>query len=186
MHEPAPLLATSLAPQPGRREVGPRTSLRVQFSEALDPRSLGPTPITVTDLRRGALVEGETSLEEGGLVLLFRARDGLEGETAYRVDVSPGLRSAAGGALDPAPAGGFPVFPTFYTTFSSPPVIGAAIEAAAESSTSILVTWSAGSDNATDAADLVYGVWLAGEEEAIDYGSSPRTVSSPGATSSLL
>src|SRR5262245_18069401 len=97
----APLLVVGIDPAPGLVEVGPLTEIQVTFSSPVDAASLGQSPLVVTDLTSSKRIDGSSGFASGGggKTLYFRATEGLQAGSSYRVDLSSGLRSDGGSTL---------------------------------------------------------------------------------------
>ncbi len=85
-------------PPPHRRDVPLNASLRIVFSEPIDPASLSPTAITLT--HNGTAVSGTLRLAPGSSVIVeFVPSEPLEPETAYELLVTTEVRDSDGEAL---------------------------------------------------------------------------------------
>ncbi len=182
-----PLLAISLEPTPGRTEVGPRSVVRVGFSEAVDPASLGSEPLSVTDLFTARPLTGTTVLDLDQRTLVFRATAGFPGISMFSVDASPALRSAKGGAFTANPEPNTPRFPAFYSTFLEPPVLRGVLSFVDASTSSVSLGWGAASDNSSpDGSGITYKIHVARSSEAIDYSRPPERETAEGALSDTV
>ncbi|MBI4604065.1 MAG: hypothetical protein HY721_19080 [Planctomycetes bacterium] len=185
--EPAePLLAVSVSPLPGRREVGPLTEIRVGFSAALDPGSLGSDPIVVTSLRSFQVLPGASALEGEATVLVFRAQGGMKPDSMYEVRLSRALRSEQGALLEVSPGPSRPSFPVYYATFAIAPVLQGDVRASAESTSALRLDWDDAADNATPASQIVYEVFAAEAEVPLDLDKPPQRLTAPGVTEEVV
>jgi Tol biopolymer transport system component len=82
----------SLSPAPETVGISPRSQLRIQFDQRLDATSIDPNALVLTPS-----VAGEVRAE--GDSLLFVPTGGLDSDTAYTVELAPGLASVQGHLL---------------------------------------------------------------------------------------
>ncbi len=89
------LRLTSASPARGEEGVDPRTPLRLEFSDALDPQSLQPEVLRVTDAQN-RVVKGRLSLGNEPWQLSFEPREPWRLRNTYTVEIQggqSGLRS---------------------------------------------------------------------------------------------
>jgi hypothetical protein len=92
---------TGTAPAPNAVEVPLTTTVRIQFDRALDPTSITPDTVVVTDAADGSRVEGTTSLD-GASALLWTsslASSPFAPSSRYDVTVSAQTKATTGAPL---------------------------------------------------------------------------------------
>ncbi|MCA1732030.1 MAG: Ig-like domain-containing protein, partial [Acidobacteria bacterium] len=115
---PQPPRVTSTTPAQNAIEVPLTTTVRVQFDRALDPSSIAPATIVVTNATNGSRIEGTTSLDGASAVLWTppSIQRPLSPATRYEASVAASLRATTGAPLGAPYAFGFTTVTTLTST----------------------------------------------------------------------
>lgn len=99
-------IVTAIDPSDGADGVPTNATVRVTFSEAIDPTSVNEATLRLLQIPSFAMVEGTIEVQ-GGLRALFTPAQALAPGATYRVEVSSGVQDLAGQALAFAQSAGF-------------------------------------------------------------------------------
>jgi len=108
-----PVFVLSISPANGTQNVDLSAAITVRFSEPVDPASLAPDALMVSD--GTTLVAGRTSFVGGNAALTFRPSTLLVSQTTYQVTVSGAIQDLSGNPM------GAPFVSQFATVDQTPP-----------------------------------------------------------------
>lgn len=93
-YDTTPPVVTATSPLGGAVDVALTAPVAMSFSEVMDPATITPTNITISNG-----VTGSVALDSSGRTAVFTPHSNLASNTGYTVTVSTGVRDSAGNAL---------------------------------------------------------------------------------------